>query len=64
MLCPKCKCEMRISTTETSVEGDESPLTQTKVYTVQTLCCRNPACENFGRATQTVRTQLYKSEAH
>lgn len=58
MLCPKCRCEMRIEATRTVAEGDKSPDTETKVYTEQDLVCRNPACPDHGQVVQTVRTQL------
>ena len=58
MLCPLCKCEMRIGATRTVVEGDNSPDTETKVYTEQDLGCRNTACDNRDHVVETVRTRL------
>lgn len=58
MLCPLCKCEMRIGGSRTVVEGDTSPDTETRVYTEQDLVCRNPACDNRDRVVETVRTRL------
>lgn len=53
MLCPKCKVALRISRSYTKVTGDESPDTETKVFTVQELECRNPKCEDFGKVVKT-----------
>ena len=49
---------MRIGATRTVVEGDNSPDTETKVYTEQDLVCRNTACDNRDRVVETVRTRL------
>lgn len=42
--------------------GDKSPDEVTRVFTVQTLVCRNPACDNYKQVVQTVETQIYPDE--
>ena len=44
MICSGCGCELHIVGTKISVEGDNSPDTQTKVYEVQILRCTNKRC--------------------
>lgn len=61
MQCPLCKTEMRIGASKTVVEGDNSPDTPTKVYIEQTMICRCPQCENFGKVVQTERSYLVGS---
>jgi len=63
MQCPICKTEMMISSTSTAVDGDKSPDTPTKIYTVQQLSCRNKQCENFGKVVQEVRTKIFDATA-
>ena len=58
MQCPLCKVEMAISHAYTTVEGDKSPDTETKVFTVQEMSCRNKQCSNYGKVVETVRHQL------
>ena len=60
MKCPRCKLEMRITSSRTLVEGDDSPDIQTRVYTEQELSCRNPQCDNFERVVETVRHLVYE----
>lgn len=62
MICPKCKCEMRIAATRTEVTGDKSPDTPTKVMTVQDLVCRSAQCDNFNRIVKTIKTELKVTE--
>ncbi len=62
MKCPKCAIELRIASTRTQVEGDKSPDTPTRVYTVQDLTCVNPQCENYGMPVQQTRHLLYEDE--
>ena len=62
MLCPKCKTLLCIQKTYQRVEGDASPDTPTKVFTVQELMCRNKKCENFEKIVHTVQTMIYASE--
>ena len=40
------------------VEGDNSPDTETKVFTVQELTCRNKQCSNYGKVVETVKHQI------
>ena len=47
MLCKKCNTECFIDRTETIVEGDNSPDTETKVYKNLIYVCRNPKCTEF-----------------
>lgn len=58
MQCPLCKIEMAIQNTYTKVEGDNSPDTETKVFTVQELTCRNKQCSNYGKVVETVKHQM------
>lgn len=58
MKCPLCSIEMIIQKTYTEVEGDNSPDTQTKVYTLQELSCRNKKCGNYGKVVETVKHQI------
>lgn len=58
MKCPLCDVEMSIQKSYTKVEGDNSPLTETKVYTVQELTCRNKQCSNYGKMVETLEHQL------
>lgn len=44
MQCPACKNELWIFRSRTAVEGDDSPDTVTKVFSVQEMMCTNPAC--------------------
>ena len=58
MMCPLCGTEMGITAAYQRVEGDESPDTETKVFTVQEMSCRNKQCSNYGKVVETVRHQL------
>ena len=51
MLCKNCGCEMRIVFSGTRVQGDTSPDTQTRVFTVQTLRCLNRNCPKQDEVT-------------
>lgn len=55
MQCPKCRVEARISRAYTAVEGDNSPDTETRIYTVQDFVCVNPQCGEFGRKIEEAR---------
>ena len=59
MICPICKTEMRIADVRQEVSGDMSPDTQTEIYTVQDLVCRNKQCTGFDRVMQSVKTKIY-----
>lgn len=58
MKCPLCDIEMSIQRSYTEVTGDDSPDTETKVFTAQEMTCRNKQCSNYGKVVDTVRTQL------
>ncbi len=58
MLCPLCKCEMRIEGSQYEATGDESPETRTLIFLRQEFVCRNPQCGNYGRTVETTKTQL------
>lgn len=58
MKCPLCNVEASISKTYTKVEGDNSPDTETKVYTVHEISCRNKKCSNYSKVIETVKHQL------
>lgn len=62
MLCPKCKTEMRIGAVKKYAVGDASPSTATVVMLAQELCCRNPACENYGKTVHIAESELYRGE--
>ena len=47
MQCPKCGVEAAIMNTRTEITGDQSPETQTRVWSVLMYQCRNPACKAF-----------------
>lgn len=49
MQCPKCRVEARISRAYATVDGDDSPDTETRVFTVQEFECVNPQCGERGR---------------
>ncbi len=59
MQCPKCGLETRIELVYTSVEGDESPDTATKVYTVQEHRCVNPQCVSQGKTVASQKHLVY-----
>ncbi|MEG1012441.1 MAG: hypothetical protein RSE54_11310 [Ruthenibacterium sp.] len=59
MLCPKCSTLLAIEKSYQRVEGDKSENTQTKVYTVQELICRNKNCGNFQKVVETAETLIY-----
>lgn len=58
MKCPLCDVEAIISNTYMKVEGDKSPDTETKVFTVQEFSCRNKQCSNHGKVIGTLEHQL------
>lgn len=58
MKCPICDVEAMIGRSYTSVEGDNSPDTETRVFTVQEFWCRNKQCENYGRPIGIKKHQL------
>ena len=58
MKCPLCNVEAFISSTYNKVEGDNSPDTETKVYTVQEMSCRNKNCDNYNKVVATVEHRL------
>nr|DAK54877.1 MAG TPA: Ogr/Delta-like zinc finger protein [Caudoviricetes sp.] len=61
MKCPLCNIEMSIQRSYTEVTGDNSPDTETQVFTVQELTCRNKQCSNYGKIVETAKTQLHLS---
>lgn len=58
MKCPLCNVEAFINRTYNRVEGDNSPDTETKVYTVQEMSCRNKNCDNYNKVIASVEHQL------
>lgn len=52
MLCPKCKCELRINKSYLRVTGDKNPDTQTQVEQVLEFVCKNPQCTSFNQTTE------------
>ena len=59
-LCPKCKTATYIGKTYTEVEGDNSPDTPTRVYTVVEQVCRNPQCEDYKKVIAKERHLQYE----
>lgn len=60
MVCPSCGIQARIERFYTKVEGDQSPDTPTRVYTVQEIACRNPQCPRHGEIIETVKNLDYE----
>ena len=60
MLCPVCGIQARIDRSYTQVEGDQSPDTTTRVYTVQEIVCRNPQCPQYGEIIETAKNLDYE----
>ncbi len=58
MKCSLCNVEAAISKTYNRVEGDNSPNTETKVFTVQEMSCRNRSCPNYNKVIAVVEHQL------
>ena len=58
MKCPLCNVEARITKTCTTVEGDESPNTETKVYTIQEISCMNKNCSNYEKVIAKAKHKL------
>ena len=58
MNCPRCKTELFIDSSKLEITGDQSPDTETKVFTVQTLSCRNPNCENYLKPVAENRVEM------
>lgn len=61
MKCKYCGIEAIIDKSYTEVEGDRSPDTPTKVYTVQEITCRNPRCGHYQKHVETVRHLIYQA---
>ena len=59
MQCPECKLEAYIMGKSTEVLGDESPETETEVWSVLEFECRNPACQMNGKKVGEVRHRVY-----
>ena len=49
MLCDTCGLEMRVTGSRNVVTGDNSPEEETRLFTVLTLECKNPACRAYGK---------------
>lgn len=62
MQCPKCSLEAYINSTCTEIEGDDSPQTQTRVYTRMIYHCRNPRCTAYGTSVGEIRHQSYPEQ--
>lgn len=58
MICPICGVEAAIKKSAYQVEGDMSPDTQTKVYSVLHFYCRNKSCRMFDKEIGTVRHEI------
>ena len=55
MLCPKCDTEMRI-------KASEYVLNDGKLFSKQTLTCRNKKCQNFDKDVKIIYPPLEVSE--
>lgn len=62
MRCPECGLEAIISYSRTEVEGDKSPDTETRVFTVLEYQCRNPTCPQNGKSVGESKHQTYPEE--
>lgn len=62
MKCPKCGVEAAIMGTKTKATGDQSPKTQTEVWTVLVYQCRNPGCNEFGKEVGESQHKIYPEE--
>ena len=51
-ICSVCGCCMRVTGSRDIVKGDNSPETETQIFTVLTLECVNPQCEACGHKTE------------
>ena len=51
-ICASCGLEKRVTGSSVVVRGDSSPDTQTRVYNVLTLECRNPNCPDRGKQSE------------
>lgn len=60
MQCPKCGIETRIVAAYTAVEGDRSPDTPTRVFTVQEHTCVNSRCAEYDKIVATRRHLQYE----
>lgn len=58
MKCPLCNVEAVITKSYTTVEGDSSPNTETKVYNVQEISCRNKNCSNYEKVIAKAKHKL------
>ncbi len=59
MICDKCGLDASIVTSGTEITGDDSPDTQTTIFTVLTYACRNPHCERYRKQIGQTRHQVY-----
>ncbi|MBP8854967.1 MAG: hypothetical protein KBG54_00510 [Oscillospiraceae bacterium] len=59
MLCKECAAELRINKSETVVQGDASPDTQTRVLMRQTLVCTNKQCAQYQKPNAVIETQVF-----
>lgn len=58
MQCPKCSIDMTVDYGGIECKNDDTPDLQTEVYSLQSLLCRNPQCQNYNRVVEIVRTNL------
>lgn len=58
MNCPYCKVQTIIKGSRYTVRGDDSPDTETELFLVQELMCRNPQCEHDGEVVQTIEHKI------
>lgn len=62
MRCPKCGVEAAMMRTRTVAVGDQSPDTQTEIWTVMVYQCRNPGCPQHRKDVGETRHRVYPEE--
>jgi len=58
MLCPLCKCEMRITGSRLVLEHDDTPDIPTQLFREIDLSCVNEKCPNNGTVVETIKDEL------
>lgn len=61
-MCNKCGIESTIVRSYNKVEGDNSPDTPTKLYTVLVMACINPDCSEQGKEYEIMHEQHIGSD--
>jgi len=63
-LCPVCKTALGVQAARYEIMGDNSADTETVLFYVQELVCRNPHCTEHGKILETrrLRQRAYTAE--